>query len=98
MMEVYQNNLLVGFDVIDFFDDNNIMVIPLGIYLNIPLITDFLMYENLKFAKDNGYDLLDIGLTCGSVGLKNFKEKWFAKPKFKIYIQSLNIKSKKEWC
>jgi len=96
MMEVYHNDLLVGFDVIDFFEDNKIMVVPLGIYLNIPTITDFLMYENLKFAKENGYELLDIGLTCGSVGLKDFKEKWFAKPKFKIYIQSLNIKSKKE--
>lgn len=30
LMEAYHEDKLVGFDVIDFFKDNRIMVVPLG--------------------------------------------------------------------
>jgi len=91
MMEAYKDDRLVGFDVVDFFEDNNIMAVPLGIYLDVPLISYFLMYENLKFARDKGYEWLDVGLSCEVTGLRQFKEKWLAKPKYKIYVQTLNI-------
>ncbi len=93
MMEVYKDDKIVGFDVIDFFEDNKIMVVPLGVYLETAPVSDFLMYENLKYAKDNGYEWVDVGTTCGIAGLKRFKEKWFAKPKFKLYVQTLDVKS-----
>jgi len=80
---------------VDFFEDNKIMVVPLGIYLEAPLVSDFLMYENLKFAKDKGCEWVDVGPTCGIDGLKSFKEKWFAEPKFKLYVQTLNLRSEK---
>ncbi len=94
IMEAYQNEQLVGFDVIDFFDTNKIVAVPLGIYLDTPLISDFLMYENLHYARDNGYLWLDIGLTCGCIGVKHFKEKWQAKPKFQIFVQALDTAQK----
>lgn len=87
MMEVYKDDRLIGFDVLDFFEDNKIMVVPLGIYLPNPLVSDFMMYENLKFAKNRGYEWIDVGPACGVSGLRRFKEKWFAKPKFKIFVQ-----------
>jgi hypothetical protein len=93
IMEAYLGDRLLGFDIVDFFENNRIMVVPLGIYLNAPLVSDFLMYENLKFARDKEYEWLDVGPTCQSKGLKLFKEKWFGKPKFKIYVQSLEIGS-----
>jgi hypothetical protein len=95
MMEAYQNEKLVGFDVLDFFDVNKILAVPLGIYLDSHLVSDFLMYENLKYARDRGYVWLDVGPTCGSVGVKRFKEKWHAKPKFQIFVQALDTSSKK---
>jgi hypothetical protein len=95
MMEAYKDEKLIGFDVLDFFEDNKTMVVPLGIYLDLPLLSDFLMYENLKFAKDKGYGWVDVGPTCGVAGLKSFKEKWFAQPKFKLYVQTLSLRSEK---
>lgn len=94
MMEVYKDDKLMGFDVIDSFEENRIMVVPLGIYLETPRISDFLMYENLKHAKNNGYEWLDIGPTCEDAGIRSFKQKWFAEPKYKIYVQKItkNIK------
>ncbi|MDH5482825.1 MAG: hypothetical protein OEY22_08105 [Candidatus Bathyarchaeota archaeon] len=95
LMEVYKDDGLMGFDVVDFFEDNRIMVVPLGIYLESPFISDFMMYKNLEFARSRDYEWLDIGPTCGIVGLKRFKEKWLGKPKFKLYVQVLNIKPKR---
>jgi hypothetical protein len=95
MMEVYRGNRLLGFDVVDFFEDNQIMVVPLGIYLQSPLVSDFMMYENLKFARDKGYRWVSVGPACGREGLRRFKEKWFAEPKFKLHVQTMNIKSRK---
>jgi len=94
IMEAYQNEQLVGFDVLDFFDTNKIVAVPLGIYLDTPLISDFLMYENLQYARDRGYMWLDVGPTCGRIGVKHFKEKWQAKPKFQIFVQAINTTNK----
>lgn len=95
LMEAYQDETLVGFDVIDFFEDTGIMVIPIGVYLDVPLISHFMMLENLKFAKDKGYTWVDVGPACGVDGLKRFKESWFAQPKFKFYVQQLTVEPKK---
>ena len=89
MMEAYYNDELVGFDVIDFFEGSGIMVVPLGVYLETPYLQDFLMYENIKYAQNKGYMWLDIGLSCRSQGLQNFKEKWFAEPKYTLYVQTI---------
>ena len=95
MMEVYKDNKLLGFDVIDFFEDNRVMVVPLGIYLESPYVSDFMMFENLKFAKENGYTWLDLGPTCGVTGLRRFKQKWLARAKFKLYVQVMKVKHSK---
>jgi len=94
MMEAYLGNRLIGFDVVDFFEHNKIMVVPLGIYAEEPRVSDFLMYENLKYAKENGYQWLDVGLTCNDYGIQRFKEKWMAKPKFKIFVQKMQTGKK----
>lgn len=91
MIEAYQGDKLLGFDVIDFLENNRVMVVPLGIYLKAPGLTDFLMYEDLKYAKENGYEWLDIGSACGEPKLRQFKEKWFAKPKYRIFWQIMKI-------
>jgi len=96
IMEAYEEDRLVGFDIVDFFEDNKIMVVPLGIYLEVPLVSDFLMHRNLLFARDNGYEWVDVGSAFGSNGLRRFKEKWFVKPKFKLHVQTLNINSEKK--
>jgi len=96
MMEAYKDDRLVGFDVVDFLEDNRIMVVPLGIYLEPQLVSDFMMYENLKYAKNKGYEWLDVGPACRIEGLRRFKEKWLAKPKFKIHVQTLNLVPKRK--
>jgi hypothetical protein len=95
MIEAYKDDRLVGFDVVDFFEDKRIMAVPLGIYLGVPMISDFLMYENLKLARNKGCNWIDVGPTCGIAGLKRFKEKWFAKPKYKLCVQTLRVESEK---
>ena len=95
MIEAYQGDQLIGFDIVDFVDDDNIMVVSLGIYLDHKLLSDFMMYENLKFARKRGCKWVDVGPTCGSDGVRRFKEKWFAKPKFNLHIQTLILPSKK---
>lgn len=95
MIEAYHEDQLIGFDVVDFVDDENIMVVPLGIYLDHRLVSDFLMYENLKFARERGCEWVDVGPTCGSDGVRRFKEKWFAKPKFDLHVQTLTSPFKK---
>lgn len=95
MMEVYLNDRLIGFDVIDFFEDSKIMVVPLEICLEAPLVSDFLMHENLKFARDRGHEWVDVGPACGNPGIRRFKEKWFAKPKYQLFVQTLRLSSEK---
>lgn len=90
LMEAYRDDELVGFDLIDFFEDTKIMVIPLGIYLEeAPSLPDFLMHENIKYAKEKGYKWLDIGLACMNTGLQSFKEKWLAEPKYQLFVQRI---------
>lgn len=89
LMEAYHEDKLIGFDVVDFFEDNRIMVVPLGIYLEVPSVADFLMHENIKYAKEKGYRWLDIGLACRNIGLQGFKEKWLAEPKYKLFVQTI---------
>jgi hypothetical protein len=89
MMEIYSDSKLIGFDVVDFFEENEIMVVPLGIYLQVPGLADLMMYENLRYAKLNGYRWLDVGSDCGSESLRAFKEKWFATPKYEVHVQTL---------
>lgn len=91
MIEAYHESRLIGFDVIDFLEEKRIMVVPLGIYLEEPSLADFLMLEDLRYAKENGYRWLDIGLTCRNTGLQGFKEKWFAEPKYKLFIQTMEV-------
>jgi hypothetical protein len=93
MIEAYHGDQLVGFDVVDFVDDDKVLVVPLGIYLDRPLVSDFLMYEDLQFARERGCDWVDVGLTCGSDGLRSFKEKWFAKPKFTLHVSTMTLPS-----
>ncbi|MCJ7634723.1 hypothetical protein MUP77_20320 [Candidatus Bathyarchaeota archaeon] len=94
MMEVYRDEELVGFDVIDFFEDKKIMVVPLGIYLDAASLADFLMYENIKYAKRRGYKWLDIGLACRNPGMQAFKEKWLAEPKYQLFVQTIKTKNR----
>jgi hypothetical protein len=89
MMEIHRDGKLIGFDVVDFFEANEIMVVPLGIYLQVPGLTDLMMYENLRYAKLNGYKWLDIGSDCSRESLRSFKEKWFATPKYKVHVQTI---------
>ncbi len=89
LMEAYHEDELVGFDFVDFFEDNMIMVVPLGIYLEAPSLPDFLMHENIKYAKEKGCKWLDIGLSCRNTGLQSFKEKWLAEPKYKLFVQTI---------
>ena len=91
IMEAHHEDKLVGFDVMDFLEDNKIMVVPLGVYLEMPSVADFLMYENIKYAKRKGYKWLDIGLACRNIGLQNFKKKWFAEPKYPLFVQTIKI-------
>ena len=91
LMEAYLDGRLIGFDIVDFFEETHIMVTPIGLYLDYPRVSDFLMYENLKYARDKGYETLDVGPTCGSQGLAAFKKKWSASPKYKLYVQTSTI-------
>lgn len=89
MMEVYHEGRLIGFDVVDFLEDTKIMVVPVGIYLEEPSLADFLMFENIRYAKDKGYRWLDVGLACRNIGLQGFKEKWHAEPKYELFVQTV---------
>jgi len=89
MLEAYRGDRLIGFDVVDFFEDNKTMVVPLGVYLEEPSLADFLTYEDLRYAKENGYRWLDVGLACRSTGLEEFKRKWFAEPKHRLCVQTI---------
>jgi len=91
MMEAYRGDRLIGFDVVDFFEETGMMVVPLGVYLEEPRLADFLMWENLKYAKDKGYRWLDVGLSCRNVGLQEFKRKWLAEPKYKLSVQTIEL-------
>jgi len=85
LFNVFSDGLLIGFDVVDFLSD--VMAAPLGFYLDYPSIADFLIYEEILYAKKAGFKWLDIGWACNVQGLEEFKTKWKAVPKFYVYIQ-----------
>ncbi len=82
---VLLNDELVGFDLVDFTD--TVMVVPLGFILaSHPSLSDFLMFEEISYAKKQGFDWLDVGWSCDP-GLEEFKKKWTAIPRFTVYVQ-----------
>jgi hypothetical protein len=89
MIEVYNQGALCGFDIVDFYDDTGMMVVPLGIYLHPRKVSDFMMYEDINYAKQKGYEVLDVGPSCLNPGLQRFKEKWFAKPAHQLFVQCM---------
>jgi len=83
LFNVALNDLLIGFDVVDFM--GNTMTTPLGFYLDYPSLADFMMHKEILYAKKQGFEWLDIGWAC-SPGLEEFKKKWKGTPKFNIYV------------
>ena len=82
---VFLNGELVGFDLVDFTD--TAMIVPLGFILaSYPSLSDFLMFEEVIYAKKQGLDWLDVGWSCDP-GLEEFKKKWTAIPRFTVYVQ-----------
>jgi len=84
LFNAFLDGILIGFDVVDFLD--NIMATPLGFYLDYPSLADFVMYEEILYAKKQGFDWLDIGWAC-SPGLEEFKKKWMGIPKLDVWVQ-----------
>jgi len=85
LFDVFSDGLLIGFDVVDVLSD--VMIVPLGFYLDYPSIADFLIYEEIVYAKRQGFKWLDIGWACNVPGLEEFKVKWKAVPKFEVSMQ-----------
>ncbi len=90
LFNVFVDDVLIGFDVVDFLD--HIMVVPLGFYLDYQSLADFMMYKEILYAKEQGFEWLDIGWAC-SPGLEEFKKKWKGIPRFSIYVQEYVDKS-----
>ena len=82
LFNVFFNGTLIGFDLVDFFQGT--MTIPLGFYTDAPSLADFLLYKELLYAKQKGCSWLDLGWACSS-GIEEFKKKWTAVPRFKIW-------------
>jgi hypothetical protein len=82
LFEVICDGTLLGFDLIDFLKDT--MTVPLGFYTDAPSISDFIMFNEIKYAKTNGFTWLDLGWAC-NLGVEEFKKKWTAIPRFKIW-------------
>jgi len=85
LFNVFSDGLLVGFDVVDALSD--VLCVPLGFYLDCPSIADYLIYEEILYAKKRGFKWLDIGWACNVSGLEEFKVKWKAAPRFEVYVQ-----------
>ena len=82
LFDVVSNGTLLGFDLIDFLDDA--MTVPLGFYTEAPSISDFIMFNEVKYAKQKSLNWLDLGWAC-NVGIEEFKKKWTAIPRFHIW-------------
>jgi hypothetical protein len=92
LFNVFSNGLLIGFDVVDALGD--VITAPLGFYLDYPSISDFMVYEEILYAKKQGHKILDIGWGCNTPGLEDFKVKWKAAPRFKLFMQVFDKNSK----
>jgi len=84
LFNAFLNGRLVGFDVVDALKD--VLAIPLGFCLDYPSLADFLIYEEILYAKSEGFRWLDIGWACNP-GLEEFKRKWMATPRFEVCVQ-----------
>ena len=82
LFDVVCDGTLLGFDLIDFLKDT--MTVPLGFYTDAPSISDFIMFNEVKYAKEKNYTWLDLGWAC-NLGIEDFKKKWTAIPRFKIW-------------
>jgi len=85
LFNVFSGGTLIGFDVVDFLADT--MATPLGFYLDYPSLADFLLYQEILYAKRQGFEWLDIGWACNNPGLEDFKRKWKAVSRFSVCIQ-----------
>lgn len=85
LFNVFLDGLLVGFDVVDALGD--VLCVPLGFYLDYPSVGDFLIYREILHAKRQGFRWLDIGWACNAPGLREFKVKWRAVPRFDVCVQ-----------
>jgi len=85
LFNLFLENLLIGFDVVDVLRD--VMVVPLGFYLDYPSSADFLIHQEIIYAKSQGSKWLDIGWACNVPGLEEFKIKWKAVPRFRVCMQ-----------
>jgi len=85
LFNVFSGDTLIGFDVIDFLA--NVMVTPLGFYLDYPSLADFLLYQEILHGKKQGFEWLDIGWACNNPGLEAFKKKWKAISRFTVHVQ-----------
>jgi len=84
LFNAFLNGRLIGFDVVDALKD--VLATPLGFYLDYPSLADFLIYEEILYAKSKGFKWLDIGWACNP-GLGEFKKKWMATPRFRVCVQ-----------
>jgi len=92
LLNVFLTDMLIGFDVVDVL--SNVLVVPLGFYLDYSSIADFIVYEEICRAKELGFRWLDIGWACNVPGLEEFKIKWRAVPRFRVYMQVFNRESR----
>lgn len=93
LFNILLNDVLIGFDIVDFM--GKIMAAPLGFYLDYPSLTDFMMYKEINYAKEQKYEWLDIGWAC-SPGVEEFKKKWRGIPKYNIYVQEYSQDDKEK--
>jgi len=91
LFDVVCDGTLLGFDLIDFLNDT--MTVPLGFYTDAPSISDFIMFNEIKYAKEKNYNWLDLGWAC-NLGIEEFKKKWTAIPRFKIWEYEYIINKK----
>ncbi len=91
-LNVFLGDVMVGFDVVDVVGDD-VMVVPLGFYMDYPSIADFLIYEEVCQARDLGFRWLDVGWACNVSGLEEFKIKWKAFPRFRVCMQVFSRQS-----
>ncbi|MCW4034619.1 MAG: hypothetical protein NWF03_04575 [Candidatus Bathyarchaeota archaeon] len=82
LFNVVCDETLLGFDLIDFLGDT--MTVPLGFYTDAPSISDFIMHNEVNYAKQKGFNWLDLGWAC-NLGIAEFKKKWTAIPRFDIW-------------
>jgi len=87
LFNVLLNSRLIGFDLVDALKD--VLATPLGFCLDYPSLADFMIYEEILYAKSKGFKWLDIGWACNP-GLEEFKKKWMATPRFDVCVQEYN--------